>query len=57
MVVFETAKSVNISFDTDVVQGMETKLYSVSLRMCTDEESEISVVGRARGRTYEGCCD
>jgi len=36
---------------------METKLYSISLRMCTDEESEISVVGRARGWTYEGCCD
>ena len=36
---------------------METKLYSVSLRMCTDEESKISVVVRARGWTYEGCCD
>ena len=57
MVIFKTAKSVNVGFDTNIVQGMETKLYSISLRVCADEESKISVIGRARGRTYEGCCD
>ena len=55
MVVFKAVESVNVSFDTDVVQGMEAKLYGIGLRVCADEEPKISVVGRTRRGTYEGC--